>query len=72
MRYAFLLVPLLALFALACNGGGEAQPTATAEPDATATYAIAFADARGSKTRPGQLTFARLCVGASARDITGR
>ena len=37
MRYAFLLVPLLALFALACNGGEEAQPTATAEPDATAT-----------------------------------
>lgn len=37
MRYVILLVPLLALFALACNGGGEAQPTATAEPDATAT-----------------------------------
>ena len=37
IRYAILLVPLLALFALACNGGGEAQPTATAEPDATAT-----------------------------------
>ncbi len=37
MRYVILLVPLLALLALACNGGGEAQPTATAEPDATAT-----------------------------------
>ena len=37
MRYAILLVPLLALFALACNGGWEAQPTATAEPEATAT-----------------------------------
>ena len=37
MRYAIVLVPLLALFALACNGGGEAQPTATAEPGATAT-----------------------------------
>ena len=37
MRYVILLVPLLALLALACNGGGEAQPTATAEPEATAT-----------------------------------
>ena len=36
MRYVILLVPLLALFALACNGGGEAQPTATPETDATA------------------------------------
>ena len=39
MRYVILLVPLLGLLALACNGGGEAQPTATAEPDATATPA---------------------------------
>ncbi len=32
MRYVILLVPLLALLALACNGGGEAQPTATQSP----------------------------------------
>ena len=32
MRYAILLVPLLALLTLACNGGGEAQPTATQSP----------------------------------------
>ncbi len=37
MRYFILLVPLLALLAAACNGGGEAQPTATAVPGATAT-----------------------------------
>ena len=32
MRYVILLVPLLALLTLACNGGGEAQPTATQSP----------------------------------------
>ena len=39
MRYVILLVPLLALLALACDDGGEqvVTPTATAEPDATAT-----------------------------------
>jgi hypothetical protein len=30
MRYAILLAPLLALLALACEGGGPAQPTPTA------------------------------------------
>ncbi len=33
----FFFVPLLTLLALACGGGEEAQPTATPEPDATAT-----------------------------------
>ncbi len=36
MRYVIVFIPLLALLTLACNGGGEAQPTAT-QPTATAT-----------------------------------
>ncbi len=37
MRYVILLVPLIALLALACNGGGDAEPTATATPEPGAT-----------------------------------
>ena len=40
MRYAIVLVPLLALLAAACTSGGrEAQPTATPETEAAATSA---------------------------------
>ena len=38
MRYAILLIALVALFAVACNGDGEeGQPTPTASPAPTAT-----------------------------------
>lgn len=36
MRYVIVFIPLLALLALACGGGGETQPKAT-QPAATAT-----------------------------------
>ena len=41
MRYAFLLVPLVALFALACGGGEEAQPTTTTPPPSPTQEATA-------------------------------
>ena len=57
MRYGIVLVPLLALLALACNGGGEAQPTATAEPEATATPAPEASPTR--EPTSGTLVFLR-------------
>jgi Tol biopolymer transport system component len=38
MRYTLVLIPIIAVFALACGGGGEkAQPPATSTVEATAT-----------------------------------
>ena len=57
MRYFILLVPLLALLTLACNGGGEAQPTATAELEATATPMLEASPTREPTT--GTIVFLR-------------